>query len=49
MDGAQKKVDGALDEKGMGNLVESYVWKLKVTEFRKDKGRYLLYLCTMIV
>jgi hypothetical protein len=42
-------MDGALEEKGMGNLVESYVWKLRVTEFRKDKERYLLYLGVMIV
>jgi hypothetical protein len=35
MDGAEKNVDGALEEKAMGSLVESFVWKLKVIKVSK--------------
>jgi hypothetical protein len=49
MAGAGKNVDGALEEKEIGSLVGSYVWKLKVLEFRKDKGRYPVYLGMMML
>jgi hypothetical protein len=34
MYGAEKNVDGALEEKEMGSLVENYVWK-KNSRFSK--------------
>ena len=30
-------MDGTLEKKEMGSLVEIYVWKLKVIEFLTDK------------
>jgi len=37
-------VDGALEKKEVGSLVENYVWKIKVVELRKDKAGFPLYL-----
>lgn len=49
MYGAEKKVDGALEEKEMVSLFENHVCKIKVIEFRTDKGGYPLYLSTMML
>jgi hypothetical protein len=42
--GAEKNVDGVLEEKEMGSLVENYVWEIKVLELRTYKGGHPLYL-----
>jgi len=49
MCGTAKNVDGALEEKEMDKLVENYVFKIKVVEFRTDKGGYPLYFVTMML
>lgn len=41
---AENNVDGALEKKEVGSLVENYVWKIKVVELRKDKAGFPLYL-----
>lgn len=49
MYGAEKNVDGALEEQEMGSLVENYVWKIKVVQIRRDKGNCLPYLGKMML
>jgi hypothetical protein len=47
--GAEKNVDGALEEKEMSSLVENYICKIKVVEFRIEKRGYPLYLVMMML
>jgi hypothetical protein len=49
MYGAEKNVDGALEEKEVGSLDENYVWKIKVVQIRRDKGGCPLHLAMMML
>jgi hypothetical protein len=49
MYGAEKNVDGALEEKEMGILVENYVWKIRIIQIRRDKRGCPLYLGMMML